>query len=65
MQGVIFVSGDVMSAFHVRFRAIARGGLRVVTPAGRDLAAIEASRIFDEAYSLVTSMVLVPCLLAC
>eukprot|EP00730_Choanoeca_flexa_P004924 TRINITY_DN11843_c0_g1_i2.p1 TRINITY_DN11843_c0_g1~~TRINITY_DN11843_c0_g1_i2.p1 ORF type:complete len:1038 (+),score=260.19 TRINITY_DN11843_c0_g1_i2:394-3507(+) len=50
--GVIFVTGDAMSGFHVRFRSIARGGLRVVTPSSRDSLAVEAARTYEEAYGL-------------
>ena len=50
--GVFFVYGRHFSAFHCRFRDIARGGLRVVTPPNTDQYALESSRHFDEAYSL-------------
>lgn len=50
--GVFFVHGRNFNGFHCRFRDIARGGLRVVTPPNSDLYAIESSRQFDEVYGL-------------
>lgn len=50
--GVFFIHGRHFNAFHCRFRDIARGGLRIVTPQNSDQFALESSRQFDEAYSL-------------
>jgi len=50
--GIIFTYGRNFAAFHNRFRDIARGGLRVVTPQNRDQHALESTRHFDEAYGL-------------
>lgn len=50
--GVFFVHGRNFNAFHNRFRDIARGGLRIVTPANSDLYALESSRQYDEVYGL-------------
>lgn len=50
--GVFFVHGRHFNAFHCRFRDIARGGLRIVTPNYEDQFALESSRQFDEAYGL-------------
>ncbi|MHC4947315.1 MAG: NAD-glutamate dehydrogenase domain-containing protein [Planctomycetota bacterium] len=50
--GVFFVHGRQFNGFHVRFRDIARGGLRVVRPIGSDQHAREAERLYDEAYDL-------------
>lgn len=50
--GVLFVHGRHFNGFHCRFRDIARGGLRIVTPNNSDQHALESSRQFDEAYGL-------------
>lgn len=50
--GVFFVHGRAFDAFHVRFADIARGGVRVVRPRGREQHTLEADRAFEEAYDL-------------
>jgi len=50
--GVFFVHGRSFNAFHVRFRDIARGGVRAVRPRGLEQHAREAERLYDEAYGL-------------
>ncbi len=50
--GVFFVHGRRFNGFHVRFRDIARGGLRIVSPPMPEQIAIESARQFDEAYGL-------------
>jgi glutamate dehydrogenase len=50
--GVFFVHGRNFNAFHNRFRDIARGGLRIVTPQNSDAYAQESSRQYDEVYGL-------------
>lgn len=50
--GVFFVHGRHINAFHCRFKDIARGGLRLVSPATEDIHALESSRQFDEVYNL-------------
>ncbi|CAM9860894.1 unnamed protein product [Ascophyllum nodosum] len=50
--GVFFVSGRRFNGFHCRFRDIARGGVRIVTPQTPEQVAIEAARQFDECYGL-------------
>ncbi len=50
--GVIYCHGRRFNAFHVRFKDIARGGMRLVTPASPELFALESSRQYDECYSL-------------
>jgi len=50
--GVFFVHGRCFNGFHVRFRDIARGGIRAVRPIGADQFAREAERLYDEAYGL-------------
>jgi glutamate dehydrogenase len=41
--GVFYVHGRRFNGFHVRFRDIARGGLRLVTPSSVEQLAIEVS----------------------
>ncbi|KAF0687443.1 Aste57867_20807 [Aphanomyces stellatus] len=50
--GVFFIHGRRFKGFHVRFRDIARGGLRVVAPGGSDAHALESARQYNEAYNL-------------
>ena len=38
--------------YHVRFRDIARGGMRLVTPATSEQLALESGNQFDECYGL-------------
>lgn len=64
------------SGFHLRFRDIARGGLRVVAPASAEQFALESASIFDEVCVCVVPPALLllcrllflindPCLVAC
>lgn len=50
--GVFFIYGRRFKGFHVRFRDIARGGLRVVYPNSTDAHGLESARQFNEAYNL-------------
>jgi glutamate dehydrogenase len=50
--GVFFCHGRHFNAFHNRFRDIARGGLRLVTPQNSDQYALESTRQYDEVYGL-------------
>lgn len=50
--GVTFVHGRSFNGFHVRFRDIARGGVRVVRTVSPDQHARETERLYDEAYHL-------------
>lgn len=50
--GIVFAHGRHFNGFHNRFRDIARGGLRVVTPANSDAYAFESTRQYDEVYGL-------------
>lgn len=50
--GTLFVHGRRFNGFHVRFRDIARGGLRVVLPASKEQHTVESARQYDEVYSL-------------
>lgn len=50
--GVFFSHGRYFNGFHCRFRDIARGGLRIVTPPNSDTKSFESSRHFDEVFGL-------------
>jgi len=50
--GLFFVHGLGFDGFHVRFRDIARGGVRVVRPGSPESFAQEIDRVYDEAYGL-------------
>jgi glutamate dehydrogenase len=50
--GLYFVHGRGFHGFHVRFKEIARGGLRVVKPSSAALYERESERLYDEAYGL-------------
>jgi glutamate dehydrogenase len=50
--GVFYVHGRGFNGFHVRFRNIARGGVRAIYPNGLDRFARETERLYDEAYGL-------------
>ncbi len=50
--GVFFVHGRQFDGFHVRFRDIARGGVRAIRPIGQDQHSREVERLYDEAYGL-------------
>jgi glutamate dehydrogenase len=50
--GAIFIHGRRFNGYHVRFRDIARGGLRLVTPANPEILALESARHYDECYGL-------------
>jgi len=50
--GVIFVHGRRFNSFHVRFKDIARGGMRLVTPPSQESHALESARQYDECYGL-------------
>lgn len=53
--GAMFVHGRRFNAFHVRFRDIARGGMRLVTPSSHEQHALESARQYDECYDLAFS----------
>eukprot|EP00980_Cylindrotheca_fusiformis_P007187 scaffold1514_cov118-Cylindrotheca_fusiformis.AAC.7 len=50
--GILFVHGRRFNGYHVRFRDIARGGMRLVTPATVEQFALESARQYDECYDL-------------
>ena len=50
--GVFFVRGRNFAGFHVRFRDIARGGLRIIRTRTEEVHARESERLYDEAFNL-------------
>ena len=50
--GVFYVHGRSFNGFHIRFRDIARGGVRAIRTTGAEQFAREAERLYDEAYNL-------------
>ena len=50
--GIFYVHGKAFDGFHVRFRDIARGGVRIVQPTNIEQYAIEVTHHFDEVYQL-------------
>jgi len=53
--GVFFTKSRRCNGFHVRFREIARGGLRVVPADGVEGFGLESTRHFDEVYGLASA----------
>ena len=51
-HGVFFIHGKSFNGFHIRFRDIARGGMRIVLPRQMDDYIHETSRFYDENYGL-------------
>jgi glutamate dehydrogenase len=50
--GVLFIHGRRFNGYHIRFRDISRGGLRLVAPANSEQLALESARLYDECYGL-------------
>jgi len=50
--GIVFAHGRKFNAYHVRFRDISRGGLRLVTPPTSEQMALESAHQYDECYGL-------------
>jgi glutamate dehydrogenase len=61
--GVFFVVGSDFRAFHVRFKDVARGGIRIVNSRGREDYAKNARTLFDEAYALASTQQKKNCLI--
>ena len=53
--GVFFGHARRCNGFHVRFREIARGGLRVVPVGSPEAFGLESTRHFDEVYGLASA----------
>jgi glutamate dehydrogenase len=50
--GILFAHGRRFNGYHVRFRDISRGGMRLVTPATVEQYTLESARHYDECYGL-------------
>eukprot|EP00579_Thalassiosira_antarctica_P006999 CAMPEP_0201883804 /NCGR_PEP_ID=MMETSP0902-20130614/16244_1 /ASSEMBLY_ACC=CAM_ASM_000551 /TAXON_ID=420261 /ORGANISM="Thalassiosira antarctica, Strain CCMP982" /LENGTH=1085 /DNA_ID=CAMNT_0048412667 /DNA_START=161 /DNA_END=3418 /DNA_ORIENTATION=+ len=50
--GIIFSHGRRFDGYHVRFRDIARGGMRLVTPPSSEQFSLESAHHYDECYGL-------------
>ena len=50
--GIIFVVGIEFRGFHVRFRDVARGGIRIIRSRNREAYSINQRSQFDENYGL-------------
>ncbi|KAG8880404.1 NAD-dependent glutamate dehydrogenase [Tulasnella sp. 331] len=53
--GVFFVIGSEFRGFHVRFRDVARGGIRIVRSRGKENYSINQRTLFDENYALAST----------
>ncbi|KAG8789909.1 NAD-dependent glutamate dehydrogenase [Serendipita sp. 401] len=56
--GVFIVVGSDFRGFHVRFRDVARGGIRIVRSRGRENYSINQRTLFDENYALASTQAL-------
>lgn len=53
--GMFFVVGSDFRGFHIRFRDIARGGIRIVRSRSLDAYNVNARNLFDENYNLANT----------
>lgn len=56
--GMFFVVGSDMRGFHVRFRDVARGGVRLVRSRGKENYGANVRTLFDENYNLAATQTL-------
>lgn len=54
-HGIFFVVGNTFKAFHIRFRDIARGGIRIVSSRNQDVYEINSKMVIDENYQLAST----------
>ncbi len=50
--GIFYIKGASYFAFHIRFKDLARGGLRTVVPKRKEFISLERNEVFMENYSL-------------
>lgn len=55
LYGMFLVVGQEFRGFHLRFRDIARGGIRIVKSRNKEAYSINARHIFDENYNLANT----------
>ncbi len=53
--GMILVVGSEFRGFHLRFRDVARGGIRIIRSRNRELYSINLRSLFDENYMLAST----------
>lgn len=53
--GMFFIVGSDFRGFHIRFRDIARGGIRIVRSRSADAYNVNARNLFDENYNLAAT----------
>ncbi|SCU87793.1 LADA_0E06194g1_1 [Lachancea dasiensis] len=53
--GIFFVVGNTFKAFHIRFRDIARGGIRIVCSKTQDIYEVNSKMAIDENYQLAST----------
>lgn len=53
--GMFFVIGNDFRGFHIRFRDVARGGIRIVMSRNRENYSINQRMLFDENYALAST----------
>ncbi|SCV05275.1 LANO_0H03906g1_1 [Lachancea nothofagi CBS 11611] len=53
--GIFFVVGNTFKAFHIRFRDIARGGIRIVCSKTQDIYEVNSRMAIDENYQLAST----------
>jgi glutamate dehydrogenase len=53
--GIVFVVGAEFRGFHVRFKDVARGGIRIVRSRNRENYSINQRTLFDENYALAST----------
>ncbi|CCD26548.1 glutamate dehydrogenase (NAD(+)) NDAI_0H03750 [Naumovozyma dairenensis CBS 421] len=53
--GVFFVVGNTFKGFHIRFREISRGGIRIVCSKTQDIFDMNSKTVIDENYQLAST----------
>lgn len=53
--GIFFVVGNTFKAFHIRFRDISRGGIRIVCSRTQDVYDMNSKTVIDENYQLAST----------
>lgn len=53
--GLFIVIGSEFRGFHIRFKDVARGGIRIIRSRNRESYSINLRSLFDENYSLAST----------
>ncbi|CCF58634.1 hypothetical protein KAFR_0F00370 [Kazachstania africana CBS 2517] len=53
--GIFFIIGSTFKGFHIRFRDIARGGIRIVCSRTQDIFDVNSKSVIDENYQLAAT----------